>query len=137
MTKTNKRFFRLASVASKTSTYPRTHIGATIVIGRQLVSTGVNRWRTHTKQKRYSKYRYINIRDVETDAGRTHAEMDAIIKAGRTDLTGSSIYVYREDLTGAIADSKPCGACMRAIKDRGIKHIYYTSRDGYNHLELI
>jgi len=63
--------------------------------------------------------------------------MDAINKAGRTDLSGASIYVYREDLNGDIADSKPCGACMRAIRESGIKNVFYTSRDGYNHLEII
>jgi deoxycytidylate deaminase len=136
MSNTKVRFFRLAKVVSKTSTYPRKHFGAVIVSRRRLISSGVNRFRTHPKQKKYSPFRYECRHDAETDEGRVHAEMDAIIKAGRANLEGSSIYVYREDMHGKIADSKPCGACMQAIRDKGIKNVYYTSREGFNHLEL-
>lgn len=137
MSKTEQRFFKLASSFSKQSTYPRVHIGAVIVMGRRVISHGANHWRTHTKQKKYASYRYECPECVRDEAGHIHAEMDAIIRAGKKNLQGSSIFVYREDLKGEIADCKPCGACMRAIKDAGIKRVYYTSRDGYNKLELV
>ena len=137
MTKKNIKFFRLASKAAASSTYPRIKIGAVIVSGRKLVSIGSNRWRTHTKQKKYTPYRYILAEEAEGDIGRCHAEMDAIIKAGRNDLQGSSIYVYREDINGLLANCRPCGACMQAIKESGIKHVHYTSGDGYEHLEIL
>lgn len=137
MTPKNAKFFRLASLASETSTYPKLHIGAAIVAGRKLVSVGANKWRTHTKQKKYTPYRYDTDWEADEDVGRCHAEMDAIIKAGRTDLAGASIYVYRKDMNGNLANCKPCGACMQAIKEAGIKDVFYTSKEGYNHLEIV
>lgn len=137
MTPKNKKFFRLASLAADLSTYPKYHIGAAIVSGRKVVSIGTNRWRTHTKQKKYAPYRYSTAWEADADKGRCHAEVDAIIKAGRTDLNGASIYVYRQNLNGELANCRPCGACMQAIKEAGIKDVFYTSEDGYNHLEII
>jgi deoxycytidylate deaminase len=137
MTPKNSKFFRLAQLASESSTYPKLHIGAVIVNGRKLVSVRTNMWRTHTKQKKYTPYRYNTAWEADEDVGRCHAEMDAIIKAGRTDLEGASIYVYRQDMNGKLAVCKPCGACMQAIKEAGIKNIYFTSREGYNHLEIV
>ena len=137
MSKKNIKFFRLAQLLAETSTYPKLRIGAVIVAGRRVVSVGVNRWRTHTKQKKYAPYRYDTQEEAESDVGRCHAEMDALIKAGRAALHGASIYVYREDLNGLLAECRPCGACMQAIREAGIKNVHYTSRDGYNHLEII
>lgn len=30
----------------------------------------------------------------------------------------------------------PCPSCMAAIKDLGIRHIYYTTNDGYAYEEV-
>lgn len=53
--------------------------------------------------------------------GSLHAEIDALISA-RTSVKGSSILVARS--TGGIA--RPCAECMAAIKQAGIKWVYYT-----------
>lgn len=58
-------------------------------------------------------------------AGSLHAELAAIINA-RTSLKGSSILVARS--TGSMA--KPCPSCMAAIKEAGIKNVYYTTGKG-------
>lgn len=137
MTRTEERFFKLAESVAEQSTYPRVHIGAVIANGKRVLSTGSNQWRTHTRQKKYATYRYKCQECARDEVGRIHAEMDAIIKAGKTNLHGSSIFVFRKDMKGILADCKPCGACMKAIKDAGIKRVFYTSRDGYNRLELV
>ena len=46
-----------------------------------------------------------------------------------------SIFVYRESC-GKTRMCRPCPSCMKALKDRGIKHIYYTSENGYNYERL-
>jgi deoxycytidylate deaminase len=97
----------------------------------------VNRIKTHTRQKKYTPFRYDNKEDAGGDPGRCHAEVDAIIKAGRVKLQGASIYIYREDINGLLAVCRPCGACMQAIKEAGIKHVHYTSREGFEHLEIM
>jgi deoxycytidylate deaminase len=55
----------------------------------------------------------------------------AIIKA-KQDLTGSSIYVYRETKNGALGLAKPCPSCREAIREAGINKVYYTIETGYS-----
>ena len=33
--------------------------------------------------------------------------------------------------------SRPCPSCLVAIKDMGIKHIYYTTDDGFAYEQII
>lgn len=58
-------------------------------------------------------------------SGSLHAELAAIISS-RTSLKGSSLLVARS--TGSMA--RPCASCMAAIKEAGIKNIYYTTGKG-------
>ena len=53
--------------------------------------------------------------------GSLHAEIAAIINA-RTDVRGCSIMVVRHNA----GNSKPCNACLAAIKAAGIKKLFYT-----------
>lgn len=53
--------------------------------------------------------------------GSLHAEVAAIINA-RTDVRGCSIMVARHNS----GNSKPCRACLAAIKAAGIKKLFYT-----------
>lgn len=61
--------------------------------------------------------------------------MMCILKIMHLDIDFSKVklYVYRQDLKGNLAMCRPCCACMKAIKDLGIKNIYYTTNDGYIH----
>ena len=54
-----------------------------------------------------------------------HSEIDAIIKLKYTDIP-NSIYIVRINQKGEPLLSAPCEICQRAIKDVGIKNIYYT-----------
>jgi len=53
-----------------------------------------------------------------------HAEVNTIIKS-RTDLTGATIYVYRE-VAGIPAMACPCKRCMAIIIESGIKRVIYS-----------
>lgn len=64
-------------------------------------------------------------------AGSLHAELAAII-AARADLKGTSLLVVRS--TGG--KSKPCQACMVAMKEAQIKKVYYTDEHGLSVLQL-
>ncbi len=55
-----------------------------------------------------------------------HAEVSAIIKALKRGEP-YEIRVYRHFKDGSPAPSKPCPACMLAIKEANIKKIWYTS----------
>lgn len=41
------------------------------------------------------------------------------------------LYIFRKNLNGEIAMSRPCAACTKAIDDLGIKEIHYTTTGGY------
>lgn len=130
-TRRETRFFRKAKASSTKATHYKTKIGAVIVSGNYIVSTGMNREKSHTMQHRYdSRTHYHGTRS------KLHAEIDALIKSGRMDLTGAEIYVYREDANGNIANCKPCVSCTQALKDAGVKHVYYTSRKGYEYVQF-
>lgn len=120
------KYFKIAEEVSETSEFPRVKIGSIIVKKKEILSVGINQEKTHPMQMRYNKFNSYNVKNAFL-----HAEIDAIRKVSIDDLEGSSIYIYRKDLIGNIAMCRPCRACMRAIKDLGIKNIYYTTYDGF------
>lgn len=63
-------------------------------------------------------------------SGSLHAELAAIIGA-RADTKGTSLLVVRS--TGGI--SKPCEACMAAMKEAQIKKVYYNDSNGFSVLQ--
>lgn len=121
-----RRYFGLAKQASQSSTHHSACVGAVIVNGNYVVSKSSNHQKSHTVQHRYDRKTnyYSSFANI-------HAEIGALIKSGRNDVSGCEIYVFREDSHGLMANSRPCCSCMEAIKDAGIKHIFYTTRDGY------
>ena len=63
-----------------------------------------------------------------------HAEMKCLIdsKDMNIDWSKVSLFVYRESC-GKTRICRPCPSCEKALQDRGIKHMYYTSEKGYNY----
>lgn len=46
------------------------------------------------------------------------------------------LYIYRIRKDQEFGLARPCASCMAAIKDLGIRHIYYTSDSGYVYEKL-
>ena len=46
------------------------------------------------------------------------------------DWKKAEIFVYRSS-GHKLRNCRPCPSCMKALKDRGIKTICYTTEDGY------
>lgn len=103
--------FRLARRASLQSEF-RVKMGAVIMRGKRVISTGKNITKTHPK------FGYS-----------VHAETNCLMRTGRYDIIGCSIYVYREDRNGNPAIARPCDDCMKVLKSFGIKNVYYTIED--------
>lgn len=122
-----RKYFDIALAVSKLSDYPRIRIGAVIIKNGDVASVGFNRKKSHPIQKKYNVHRGCH----DETRNYIHAEMSAIVKAKNIDLTGSTIYISRNTVSGDIAMCRPCPACMKAIIDRGIKKIFYTSNIGY------
>lgn len=64
---------------------------------------------------------------------RIHAEINCITGIRKLDVNFGKVklYVYRERSLGGKGLSRPCAACMAAIKDLGIRDVYYTTDDGF------
>lgn len=128
-----KRYFNLARTNADRSEFTRTRgtkvkIGAVIIKGNFVVSEGCNRLKTHTFQHVSNKNN-----GYMAPVPNIHAEIDALIKSGRHDLTGAEVFVYREFVSGELANCRPCPSCMDALVKAGVKHIYYTSEAGYHY----
>lgn len=144
-TKQIKRFFKLAKNASEFSDYTKKniHIGSVMVYKNRVISVGYNTDKTNPIQYMYNTYRqkvddpnrnYIADKHLPC----VHAEMKCLIDTRDLDVdwNKASLFVYRESPNGKLRNCKPCKACMKALKDRGIKHIYYTNEDGCCYKEI-
>jgi len=92
--------------------------GSVIVKGGRVISTGVNKERSHP--------RIVSSEHIKQHCS-VHAEVDAIKRA--KDVNGATIYVARVNRRGEQRDSRPCNRCYEAIKNSGIKKIVYTTSE--------
>lgn len=92
--------------------------GSVIVKGGRVISTGINKERSHP--------RIVSSEHIK-DHCSVHAEIDAIKKA--KDVSGATIYVARVNKRGVARDSRPCNRCYEVIKNNGIKKIIYTTSE--------
>jgi deoxycytidylate deaminase len=110
----------MMKVACKTaikSTFDRHRLGAVVVRGHRVLSTGSN-------SLRYSK---------QIGKSTLHAEEAAIIKLlqdrRQHQLIGADLYVSRVRPNGSIGLAKPCDRCMDLIRSVGISRIFYTTNE--------
>ena len=122
MTKRQISYFRYAKDISYESDFPRVHIGCVVVNKHRIISKGCNsHTRTHNKK-----------RFTESSTGMLHAEIAALLPVvNKVDLSGATLYLYRENMQGDIAMCRPCKGCMSFLRACGIKKIYYTTNEGY------
>lgn len=113
------------------SDYNKIHIGCVAVYKNHVLAVGYNTNKTHPLQKKYNRYR--NKTYVGEFTQKLHAEMSCIMQIKDMDIDFGKVelYVYREDKNGNLAMCRPCGACMKAIEDLGIKKIHYTTNGGF------
>lgn len=108
----------MAFKQAKKSKYKQHRLGAVIVKGGRILSTG------------YNKIRPSAVLHTET----LHAEASAILKLLKEnrihDLAGSDLYVTRFTAGGAVGLSKPCPACWELARSVGISKIHYTTNEG-------
>lgn len=130
MTNRELRMFNIAREVSKLSDFKGPHIGAVVVNGKAVISTGYNSNKTRPLQHRYNIYR--NFQNFPGSTASQHAEIAAIspLIGKEIDWSKVSIFVYRELKNGNKACSRPCPSCMHLIKDLGIKNIYYIDEVG-------
>lgn len=126
-----------ARKVSLCSDFKRARLGCVVANGKHVISVGYNQLKTSPVQKKFNKFRQGDFPDhVHNDT--LHAEIDALNKCSfmEHDWKDMVIYIGREDKAGHSRMAKPCPGCVEAIKERGIKKVYYTTEDGYGYMEL-
>lgn len=134
---TDYRYFEKAKQVANISDYYKTHIGCIAVYQGQVVGLGCNCNKTHPIQHYYNRYR----RQADNMLPKLHAEISCInqIKNLNINFSKVKLYIYRIRKDQPYGIARPCSSCMAAIKDLGIRNIYYTTDNGYSyeHLEKL
>lgn len=129
MTKKDRTYFNAAKAISTMSDFPRVHIGCVVTDGHRIISSGFNTRRTHPIQKILNKERF----NAETPHS-LHSESMALIpliNKKNINWKKCNVYIYRELKNGEMGMCRPCPSCEKLIRDLGIKHIFYTTQNGY------
>lgn len=128
------KYFNKARQVANISNYKKQHIGCVAVYQGQVIGLGCNCNKTHPTQKFYNKYR------IKSDnmLPKLHAEISCINQIKHLDINFSKVklYIYRIRKDQPFGLSRPCPSCMAAIKDLGIRYVYYTTNDGYAYEKL-
>lgn len=107
-------FMAVAQLAAKRSRDTNTRVGACIVKDKKIISTGYNGMPRTCDDCGLPTGRDGNFLDTKYPYT-VHAEMNAILNAPSTDLTGCTLYVTHF----------PCCECAKAILQTGISKIVY------------
>ena len=107
-------FLGFAEAASRRSTCDRKHVGAVVVVDKQVVATGYNgsvRGMPHCDDVGHDMVNGHCLRTI-------HAEMNALAQAAQrgTAVRGASIYTT----------ASPCWACFRVLVNAGVVEFVYA-----------
>ena len=122
------RGFVYAKQASFKSDFYKTHTGCVAMYRGAILARGWNTDKTSTTQAHYNKVRGF---DENSYPARIHAEMMVVQKIRYLDVDFSKvkIYVWRGKDQPRMA--KPCKSCECALRELGIKHVFYTGDNSY------
>lgn len=131
LTKSDHRYFQKAASVAGLSDFRSIHFGCVAVYKNHIIAVAFNTNKTHPAQKYYNKYR--EIPGNNHFSAKLHAEINCINQLKHLDIDFSKVklYIYRSRNDCEYSLSRPCPSCMAAIKDIGIRNIYYTTDDGY------
>jgi deoxycytidylate deaminase len=104
-------------------------IAASLDHHNNIISIGENSYqKTHPMQSRLSHKCGIRNREY------LHAEIASLVK---NRILAESIIVVRMTCSGLVRMARPCNICNLALREAGIKYIYFSGDDEKLHLEEI
>lgn len=120
--------YGLAKQASLKSDFGKCQTGAVAIYHNKVLAIGWNTDKTSSLQARYNKERGF---DGYAFRSSIHAEMMVVNKIRHLDVDFSHvrIFVWRGGHCPML--SRPCAACEKAIRDLGIKKVFYTGNNSY------
>lgn len=132
LSNTDYKYFQKAHQIATISDYKKTHVGCVAVYQGQVIGLGCNCNKTHPVQKKYNRYR----KDLMLP--KLHAEISCLNQIKHLDINFSKVklYIYRIRKDQPFGMARPCPSCMAAIRDLGVRNIFYTTNDGYAHEKL-
>lgn len=129
------RMLNRALKVAEESTFHQFKTGCVITYRGHIISMAHNVEKTSPAQKYYNRFRNFNHQSQIIH--KTHAEILALNKipypVGKNmDWNRVHVYVARiaPGLDGGVGLARPCPACLAAIKELRIKHIFYTGTNG-------
>ena len=131
---TDYRYFKKARQVALISDYQKVHIGCVAVYQGNIISIACNTNKTHPMQKYYNRYR----EESDVMIPKLHAEINCLNQLKHLNINFSKVklYIYRIRNDRPYGMARPCPSCMAAIRDLGIRDIYYTTNDGYAYEKL-
>lgn len=131
LSRNDYKYFEKAYQAALISDYTKIHIGCVAVYQNTLIGVGCNCNKTHPSQYYYNKYRIQSASLLP----KLHAEISCLNGIKHLDINFSKVklYIYRIRKDQPFGLSRPCPSCMAAIRDLGIRDIYYTTNEGYGY----
>ena len=126
---TKAKGYELAKAASLNSDFYKCHTGAVAIYGNKVLAIGWNSEKLSTMQAKYNtRTRGFNGHEYKSSI---HAEMMVVNKIKYLDVDFSQvrIFVWRGQKTPML--SKPCKACEKAMRDLGIRKVFYTGANSY------
>ncbi|MGN0382772.1 MAG: deaminase [Eubacterium sp.] len=128
------KYFKRAKEIAMISDYRKIHIGCIAVYQGRIIGIGYNSNKTHPIQMYYNAYR------ISSDSllPKLHAEIHCISQLKNMDINFSKVklYIYRIRKKQPYGMARPCPSCMAAIRDLGIRDVYYTTDDGYTYEKI-
>ena len=108
--------------------YKNTKTVSFLIYKGKVVSFGINSDKTSPLQ---NKYRLTtDLKYIENFVDKEHSEVNCLGKVHpRFRFDKCEIVIISKKKDGNFRLARPCAVCMAAIKDFGIKKIYYTNRN--------
>jgi deoxycytidylate deaminase len=104
-------------------------IAASLDHHNNIISIGENSYqKTHPMQSR------LSIKAGNRNREYLHAEIASLVK---NRILAESIMVVRMTCSGLIRMARPCNICNLALREAGIKYIYFSGDDEILHMEEI
>lgn len=129
------RMMNRAIKVAQQSNFHQFKTGCVITYKKHIISMAHNNDKTSPMQKKYNRYRHFNHHNLVQH--KVHAEISALNKIPYPlgiQITWSKVNVYvariAPGLKNGLGYSRCCPSCLAAIKDIGIKNIFYTTEDG-------
>lgn len=100
--------------------------------------------RAHAKKARHRLFKHVafvvrggSIIAQGVNHDWVHAEVQALNKLWPSERRGTKVYSMRFTRGGKLTNGKPCEACVRYMKESGVKTVLYSDSSGEMQMERI